>query len=501
MYALRRPLAAALAAASLALLPACAGDGTGSTSSPGVHLITRLPQSDTVTAVLPVLEVLVRDQQGKPAAGVTVEISALRLQAPDCPAPCPKAPSVLFNPGYGGYYASEATAATDGEGKARFQAALNGVAGEGGFTLRAATLGYESTEHITIKPGAMATVSLLPSDTVVRIGGSYTLSASPADRFGNLRSGSVSLAIAGTDATLQGNTVTGRAFGRAQIVASVNGVNAFAHVSVVPAATVAASSGLVGIGTPGVVVMGLDGSSPHTFSVAGGTTVQDWNAAGTKLLLLYRVLDQPGQIVEMDASSGVSRMVYNEFGPAHYIGAPRYSPDGLWVYFNGYTSSTSNELLWRIHPDGSGLERVVEQLDSYTTAGTSDPSPDGTRVAYSGRRGIDDGWNDLFILNLAAGTHTQVQHDFSFSPRGSPAGDLIAYLGLGARPWVIKPDGSGRKLLLDGPVRSAGGWSPDGKYLLIHGDLSWVVVDVSSGEVVPLPERMTRDLYFPLWKP
>ncbi len=56
---------------------------------------------------------------------------------------------------------------------------------------------------------------------------------------------------------------------------------------------------------------------------------------------------------------------------------PDYSPDGQWIYFNSSRSGLMQ--IWRIHPDGSGLERVTDEPHGNWFP---HPSPAGDRVLY-----------------------------------------------------------------------------------------------------------------------
>lgn len=56
---------------------------------------------------------------------------------------------------------------------------------------------------------------------------------------------------------------------------------------------------------------------------------------------------------------------------------PDYSPDGHWIWFNGEKDGSVQ--LWRVRPDGTGLERMTkdERVNWFPH-----PSPDGKHVLY-----------------------------------------------------------------------------------------------------------------------
>ena len=64
------------------------------------------------------------------------------------------------------------------------------------------------------------------------------------------------------------------------------------------------------------------------------------------------------------------------FGFDHCDG-PDYTPDGEWIWFNGERAGAVD--LWRVHPDGTGLERMTfdDAVNWFPH-----PSPDGRHVLY-----------------------------------------------------------------------------------------------------------------------
>lgn len=60
-----------------------------------------------------------------------------------------------------------------------------------------------------------------------------------------------------------------------------------------------------------------------------------------------------------------------------HVDGPDYTPDGGWIWFNGERDGRVD--LWRVRPDGSGLERMTggDTVDWFPH-----PSPDGSVVLY-----------------------------------------------------------------------------------------------------------------------
>jgi Tol biopolymer transport system component len=112
---------------------------------------------------------------------------------------------------------------------------------------------------------------------------------------------------------------------------------------------------------------------------------------------------------------------------------PDYSADGQWVYFN---SSRSGQMqIWRVHPDGTGIERIT---DSAYGDWFPHPSPRGDKVVFVSYdadvfdhpRDLDvrvrlmdsDGQNVETLFDLFGGQGTMN------SPNWSPDGDEFAYI-------------------------------------------------------------------------
>lgn len=144
--------------------------------------------------------------------------------------------------------------------------------------------------------------------------------------------------------------------------------------------------------------------------------------------------------------------------------APRFSPDGGRIVMS------------LLSPDGYSnlfdLDLASRQLRQLTATQAIDTgpcfSPDGQRIVFESDR---DGTQQLYVMSAGGGQAQRI----SFSegryatPVWSPRGDLIAFTKqLDGRflIGVMKPDGSGERILTDGYHNEGPTWAPNGRLLM-----------------------------------
>lgn len=145
---------------------------------------------------------------------------------------------------------------------------------------------------------------------------------------------------------------------------------------------------------------------------------------------------------------------------------PRWSPDGAWLAFRRIDDLN----LYRVHPDGSGLERVTQGPEyELLVDWTSDGS--GHYFGVPGAEGLT-----LRLLDLATGTARDL---FTIDAKEafaaiSPDEGQIAYVArvpgsMGYALYLSPLDGAAPRLLVQADPWSVTLplWSPDGKWLLV----------------------------------
>jgi len=194
-------------------------------------------------------------------------------------------------------------------------------------------------------------------------------------------------------------------------------------------------------------------------------------------VLFNRFLMPEIEIVIADADGKNERVLAPHVGIEY---SPSYSPDGRWVVFTQERGGLSD--IFRIHPDGTGLERLTDAPD-FDDQGTL--SPDGRSLAFISTRG--SGTANLWLVDLATKKCTSLTsgQPGNFRPAWSPDGAWITFSsdrdatpGVFPGQWeilqstgiyIVHPNGSGlRRVTKTGGVAGSPAWSPDGKRILFY---------------------------------
>lgn len=468
-------LASALAAA------ACDGGG-GPPTGPGegatLRLVSGYELTDTIEAPIGPLVVEVRGGDGEPRAGAVVRFDA-EIHNPSGGVPQPS----VFVAHEGAHPLARhafAVDTTDARGRASVRVHGGRHATPAAVRIGVQGMGLADTATYLLVPGKPDAFHVEPRDTTLYVGQRYTLRLDVRDRlFNRIAPGEVTVQH-GPELTGADSVMTAAAYGRTGLVVTARGLSFTVAASVVPQGTLLAQDG-----TGGIVVLDLAGTAPRR--VATGTDPR-WLAGGE------RFVHGNGPLAGLFVSdlNGNTRALLPDTFRHGIISAPRPTRDGRWIYFTDVTH------LYRIRPDGTGLEGFpLWPLDGSENSAPS-PSPTGERVAFV-REHLADGVRPRVLVYDVA-TRTILPPVLGRgAPEWSRAGDRIAITGLDGLVFV-NPDGSGRVV---SPAPEGGphlDWSPDGRWLVASGRGDYLVlVEVATGRSIQVP-HFPR-LFAPSWRP
>jgi Tol biopolymer transport system component len=471
------------------------GDRGGEPGLGQVRIVSGEGQTDTTGVVLEQpLVVEVRGQGGAPAEGVAVRFG---------PAVCLPGCALPFSTELG-RSATQLEVATDTRGRASTQVFLGFPAGEAAVPVEVPSLELRDTARFHIDPGNPVGLLFQVPDTAVYAGASYHLRAALVDRWLSPRSETVSyLAETPSVATVSPDgSLKAEAIGRGRVTAAAAGFVGVAEVSVVPEGTVALGDFAV---PSRVYVVNLDGTGrrmlAETGVLYGGAST--WDPDGQTIVYHYSI-NGGTHLRRIPSAGGTAAPLLTGALPFEESAFPAFSANGDWIYFHGYSLPSLGGEIWRVHADGTALERVgppggTESADIFPS-----PSPDGTRVAFFSSRGHPE-TTTLRVLTLADSSETELALDGT-QPRWSPQGDWIAWarrdplLGQGA-VWVVRPDGSEARRISPSEVRLNDlglSWSPDGHWLIAISDRGPVVLALDG---TALPLHLDGTPVYPAWKP
>ncbi len=203
---------------------------------------------------------------------------------------------------------------------------------------------------------------------------------------------------------------------------------------------------------------------------------------GNSLVLTPRFSPNEQQIAYMSYESGQPAVyIYNlSTGNRYRLGnfpgmtfSPRFSPDGDNVVMS--LSKNGNSDLFRMNLGSKAVTKLTNDpnIDTSPTY-----SPDGSKIAFESDRG---GTQQIYVMNAdGSGVHRITFGKGRYAgPVWSPRGDLIAFTrysvpGGGGNFYigVIRPDGSGERMIsqayhVEGPT-----WAPNGRVLMYFKEAS-----------------------------
>ena len=224
----------------------------------------------------------------------------------------------------------------------------------------------------------------------------------------------------------------------------------------------------------------VDESGPKSNRVKK-LAIMDWDGAnvryltrGQELVLTPRFSPSGQQLAYMSYGAGDPKVfILNvSSGARQLVGdfpsmtfSPRFSPDGGTLVFSMQKEGDAN--IFSMNLGGRG----VQQLTSGAAIDTSPSfSPDGAQIVFESDRG---GSQQLYVMDRGGGSARRISFGSGRygTPVWSPDPDnpFIAFTkqeGGSFKIGVMKPDGTGERILTEGFHNEGPTWAPNGRYVM-----------------------------------
>jgi TolB protein len=231
---------------------------------------------------------------------------------------------------------------------------------------------------------------------------------------------------------------------------------------------------------------------------------------GDELVLTPRFNPSTQEITYMAYGQGDPRvyLLNIETGQREVVGnfpgmsfAPRFSPDGQRVIMSLQQGANSNLFVMDLR------SKTTTRLTDTPAIDTSPCySPDGSRICFESDRG---GTQQIYVMSASGGQAQRISfgEGLHSTPVWSPRGDYIGFTGQARGQFsigLIKPDGSGERILTAGFHNEGPTFAPNGRVIMFFRDPgqgpSLYTIDITGRNElkVPTPSYASDPAWSPL---
>lgn len=217
--------------------------------------------------------------------------------------------------------------------------------------------------------------------------------------------------------------------------------------------------------TKRLAIMDADGANPQIITDGKALVLTPRFAPNGQNLAYINFENGDPRVFLLDLATGRQNSI-GAFGQMTF--APRFSPDGQTMVFSVEQGGTTN--LYALPLGGNG--RAI-QLTSGAAIDTSPSfSADGTQIAFESDRG---GSPQIYLMGAGGGGAQRISYgQGSYStPVWSPKGDYIAFTKKSGGQFhigIMKPDGSGERILVSKFHAEGPSWAPNGMVIMYFSD-------------------------------
>ena len=213
-----------------------------------------------------------------------------------------------------------------------------------------------------------------------------------------------------------------------------------------------------------LAVMDMDGANVKYLTNGDALVVTPQFSPSAQQVAFMSFHESEPHVTLLDLETGQRQPIGNFPGMSF---APRFSPDGQRVVLSLSSGSATN--LYAMDLRSRSTTRLTEDSAIDTSPSYS---PDGQQIVFESDRG---GTQQIYVMGAGGGEAKRIsfgQGRYS-TPVWSPKGDLIAFtrqkdnqFGIG----VMKPDGSGERIITEGFLNEGPTFAPNGLFLMFFRD-------------------------------
>lgn len=209
-----------------------------------------------------------------------------------------------------------------------------------------------------------------------------------------------------------------------------------------------------------LAIMDQDGANVRTLT-QGGDLVLTPRFSPTRQEITYMSFDggQP-RVYLLQIETGQREVVGNFPGMTF---SPRFSPDGQKVVMSLQQGGNANIYSMDLRSRNTTRLTTGAAIDTAPSF-----SPDGSQIVFESDRG---GRQQLYVMGAGGGEAKRISFGNGrySTPVWSPRGDLIAFTKQTGGQFLIgvmRPDGSGERILTEGFHNEGPTWAPNGRVLM-----------------------------------
>ncbi|MGL5838653.1 MAG: Tol-Pal system beta propeller repeat protein TolB [Sphingorhabdus sp.] len=208
-----------------------------------------------------------------------------------------------------------------------------------------------------------------------------------------------------------------------------------------------------------LAIMDSDGANHRFITNGQSTALTPRFSPNYKSILYLSYQDGNPRIYVYDIDSGRQRLITASKNPTF---APRWSPDGTTILYS--MAVAGNTDVYKVSAAGGGTPVRLTTAPGIDVGGSF--SPDGRQIVFESDRG---GSQQIYVMGADGSGQRRVSQGSGryATPEWSPRGDLIAYTRIAGdfRVGVMRPDGSGERLLTNSWQDEAPTWAPNGRVI------------------------------------